>query len=142
EPAAAYEIYVAQRPDAVVLGADLPRENGQHLAQRLRATDARLIVLVADKGHLGKAKGVQSVLDLRANAYVADPTKKELIDRIGQLIAQAQAGRQEVPASKRGIALVLDRSSPMSGECRVAGLARALQQLWGTFRDGILVGPE
>ena len=40
------ELYAAQRPDAVVAGADVPGLEG--LVQRLRQLDPRLLLLVAD----------------------------------------------------------------------------------------------
>ena len=70
------------RPDVVIVGVDFPKLDGNHLAQRIRSTDqgSRTLLLAIDKGHLGKAKGVGSILDLKANGYIADPLKGAIDD--------------------------------------------------------------
>src|SRR5512140_3327724 len=72
---AALEHFVAGNPDVVVLGVDLPRLEGGHVGQLIRnhSQGGRVPIIAIDKGHLGKAKGVQSVLGLKAHAHVADP---------------------------------------------------------------------
>src|SRR5512138_1644119 len=105
DPQQAYELYAAQRPAAVVLGADFAYPAGAALAQRLRDVDPRVLVVVADKEHLGKARGLQAVLPMKANAYVANPTRKELVEKVQHLVAQSGAA-----AGLRGAQLVLSRA--------------------------------
>ena len=135
----ALEIFAAVRPAAAVVGADLPAHEGRHLAQRLREADARLVLLVADKGHLGRARGVQSVLDLHPNAYVADPTGRDLLERLERLLAQAEAARDAPAPAPRGIDAVLDRRAADHGDVRPGVLPRILHHLWHASADGILV---
>ena len=133
----ALEHFAADTPDAVVVAVDLPRLDGQHLANLLRQSvrGARVPVLAVDKGHLGKAKGVASVLDLRVNAYVADPLKPgELLPRLEQLLRAAQEA--EPP---RGLTQTLSRPPTASGELRSLPLPALLHSAWRLERDGVLV---
>jgi DNA-binding response OmpR family regulator/tetratricopeptide (TPR) repeat protein len=140
EPAAAAELYAAERPDAVVLGADLPE--AEALARRLRSADPRLLLLVADKAHLGRARGLQALLPLRANGYVADPSGRELVEKLSLLLAQQAAAR----ARLRGVPLLLSRAPAAQGEVKPGVVARLLHQIWRSVQEGVLVlsgeGPE
>jgi len=141
DAAQAYELYASSRPAAVVLGAGLePDEAG--LARRLRATDPRVLLVVTDKAHLGKARGLPALLPVGANAYVADPTTRELVEKLQQLVARsapAQPGRG-------GLALVLSREPSARGEIKPGVVARLLHQLWRALSEGVLAleegGPE
>lgn len=134
------ELYAAHRPDAVVLGADLPEV--EEVARRLRQQDPRLLLLVADKEHLGKARGIQAVLPLRANAYVAAATGGELMEKVTLLLTQQAAAR----ARLRGVPLLLSRAPAAQGEVRPGVVARLVHQIWRSLSEGALVlsgdGPE
>src|SRR5689334_15581357 len=85
EPAQAMEFFVVENPTAVVVAVDLPKLAGAHLATLIRghSQGARVPIVAIDKGHLGKARGVASVLDLKVVAYLADPLKPgELVGRL------------------------------------------------------------
>ncbi|HZN92546.1 MAG TPA: response regulator, partial [Myxococcales bacterium] len=77
DPGKAMEHVLAEPMDAVLVAIDFPRLSGQHLIQLVRAHDhsGRVPVLAMDHGHLGRPRGVSAILDLKASAYVADPTK-------------------------------------------------------------------
>jgi len=135
DPQQAYELYAAERPVAVVLGADFADPGGTALAQRLRASDPRVLVVVADKEHLGKARGIQAVLPMKANAYVADPTTRELVVKLQNLVQQSASAQ----ATLRGAALVLSRAPSAKGEVKPALVARLLHQIWRAFSEGVLV---
>lgn len=130
----AYELYAAQRPAAVVLSAELAG-GAAALARRLRAADPRVLVVVTDQEHLGRARGLQAVLPLKANAYVANPTKRELVDKVQHLVAQSAPAR----GTARGLALVLSREPTARGELRPGGVARMLHQIWRALSEGVLV---
>lgn len=138
DPQQAYELYAAERPAAVVLAADFAEVAGTSLAQRLREADPRVIVVVADKEHLGKARGIRAVLPMKANAYVADPTKKELLEKLQHLVRQSAAAR----AALRGTALVLSRAPSARGEVKPGVVARLVHQIWRALSQGILVLEE
>jgi len=142
DPQRAYELYAARRPEVVVLGADFAGGDGVALAQRLRESDPRVLLVVADREHLGKALGLAAVLPLKANAYVADPTRRELADKVLQLVQQSAASRTRL----RGIPLVLSREPSARGEVKPGVVARLLHQIWRSLSAGILVledgGPE
>jgi CheY-like chemotaxis protein len=138
DPQQAYELYGSQRPAAVVMGADFAYPGGAALAQRLRQVDPRVLVVVADKEHLGKARGLQAVLPMKANAYVADPTRRELVEKVQHLLAQTAAGS----APLRGAALVLSRAPSARGDVKPGVVARLLHQIWRALSDGILVADE
>jgi len=130
DPQRAYELYAAQRPEAVVLGVDA---SSTELARRLREADPRALLVLIDREHLGRAVGLRALLPLKANAYVADPTRRELLDRLQQLVAQ------RVPDRPRGTARVLSREPSARGEVRPGVVPRLLHQLWRSLSDGILV---
>jgi CheY-like chemotaxis protein/tetratricopeptide (TPR) repeat protein len=138
DPEEAYERYASQRPFAVVVGADFAGDGAAALAQRLRAADPRALVVVADKEHLGKARGLQAMLPVKANAYVANPTKRELVEKLQHLAAQSVAAE----AALRGTALVLSRPVIARGELAPGAVARILHQIWRALSEGILVVEE
>jgi CheY-like chemotaxis protein len=136
-PDEAYERFAAQRPAAVVLGADVAG-GAAALAQRLRGADPRVLVVVTDLEHLGKARGLQALLPVKANAYVANPTKKELVDKLQHLLQQRAASEPAV----RGVALVLSRAPAARGDLKVGVVARMLHQIWRALSEGILALEE
>ncbi len=129
----AFEQYASQRPVAVVLGADFADGAVAALAQRLRQADPRVLLVVADREHLGKARGLD--LAVKANAYVADPTRKDLVEKIRHLLEQSAAAK--VPP--RGPALVLSRPASAKGDLRQGVVARLLHQIWRALSEGALV---
>ena len=135
DPQQAYETYAAERPAAVVLAADYGEDAGASLAQRLRDADPRVLVVVVDKEHLGKARGLTAVLPMKANAYVADPTKKELVEKVQHLVQQAASARSAL----RGAALVLSRAPSAQGDVKPGLVARLVHQIWRAFSEGILL---
>jgi len=138
EPGSALEHFVADQPDAVVVAVDFPSLDGAHLAKRIRASDggARVPVVVMDKGHLGRARGVSAILDLKANAYIPDPLRAgELTAKLTALLAAAS-----VPAAATsGLKAVLARPSVASGELRGYPLPQLLHSFYRLQRDGVLV---
>jgi hypothetical protein len=130
----AYERFAAARPAAVLVAADLGG-GAAPLAARLRAADPRVLVVALDKEHLGRALGLQAVLPLKANAYVANPTTRELVDKVQHLVAQSGGAEPGL----RGTALVLSRAPTARGEIRPGSLARTLHQIWRALSEGILV---
>lgn len=139
-PDAVHDLYGRQRPDAVVMAADLPQ--AEEVVRRLRQADPRLLLLVADKEHLGQAHGIQAVLPLRANGYVPDATSPELGERLTLLLTQQAAAR----ARLRGVPLLLSRAPAAQGEVRPGVVARLVHQIWRSLSEGVLVlsgdGPE
>ena len=136
-PGAAWESFAARWPDAVVMAADLPAPEGRDLVSRLREADPGILVVVADKAHVGRAVGIRGVLALGANAYVADATSGELTERLHQLLSQAARPRP-APASPPGQARVLARAPSEQGDVRPGELALLLARLWRAGADGIL----
>ncbi|HEX9049778.1 MAG TPA: DUF4388 domain-containing protein [Anaeromyxobacter sp.] len=139
DPQQAFELYASQRPAAVVLGADFAYPGGAALAQRLRDVDPRVLLVLADKEHLGKARGLPAVLPMKANAYVADPTKRELVEKLQHLVAQRGP---PAAAALRGSQLVLSRAPSARGQVKPGVIARLLHQIWRAFSEGILVVDE
>lgn len=137
DPGQAYERYASQRPVAVVLGADFA-DGAAALAQRLREADPRVLLVVTDKEHLGKARGLRAVLPAKANAYVANPTKKELVEKVQHLVQQRSAAHPTL----RGAALVLSRPPAARGSLKPGAVARMLHQIWRALSEGILVLEE
>jgi len=140
EPGSALEHFVSDRPDAVVVAVDFPRLDGAHLGQRIRASEdgARVPVIVIDKGHLGKARGVSAILDLKANAYIPDPLKPgELTAKLTSLLATVAAPQAAAAAS--GLKSVLSRPSVASGDLRGQPLPQLLHSFYRLQRDGVLV---
>ncbi|HET9450854.1 MAG TPA: DUF4388 domain-containing protein [Aggregicoccus sp.] len=139
EPGMALEHFVAENPDAVIVAVDFPRLDGVHLAQLLRASEqgARVPLLAIDKGHLGRARGVGAVLDLKANGYLADPLRPgELLAKLEALLAAARSG-QAGPA--RGTLATFARPPVTSGELKGFPLPALLHSTYRLQRDGILV---
>jgi CheY-like chemotaxis protein len=136
EPDHAYELYAARRPDAGVVGASLGVEAGAALARRLRGSDRRVLLVAADQGHLGKARGLPALLPFEANAYVADPTSRELVEKVLGLVAGRGA---EARPRLRGVATVLDRAPSARGDVKTGVVARLLHQIWRSLSEGVLV---
>ncbi len=132
----AWERFAADRADVAILGADL--EDAAWLSGRLRESAPRLLLIAADKKHLGRAGGVRSVIDLHPNAYVADPTGRELTDHLARLLSQAGEERAEVEETSPGIAAVLARPPKARGDVRPGSLGALLFQLWRTGAEGVL----
>lgn len=138
EPGAALEHLAAERPDAVVLAVDLPRLDGAHLARLVRQSElgARVPLVAIDKGHLGRARGVGAVLDLRVDAYVADPLKAgELVGKLEAL----ESARQSAAVPEKGLAATLSRPPVASGELKGLPLPALLHASYRLQRDGVLV---
>lgn len=131
DAARAYEVFAAERPDAVVLGADV--DDAAVLARRLREASPRVLLIVTDREHLGRARGLQALLPMKANAYVADPTRRDLVEKVQQLVAQ------RAPERVQGTAQVLAREPTSRGEVRPAVVAKLLHQIWRSRAEGILV---
>jgi CheY-like chemotaxis protein len=128
----AWELYAAHRPDAVVLAADL--EGGAlELSQRLREANPRVLLVVTDREHLGKAQGLPALLPFKANAYVADPTLRVLMDKLQELAARLE------PERPRGSARVLLRAPTSRGEVRPGVVPALFHQIWRSLAEGILV---
>jgi CheY-like chemotaxis protein len=132
--------FAAERPDAVLLGAQL--RDGEALARTLRQADPRLLLVITDHAHLGQARGIQAVLPYKANGYVADPSGPELVEKLTLLLSQQAAARSRL----RGAALVLSRTPAAQGEVRPGVVARLIHQIWRSLSEGVLVlsddGPE
>lgn len=136
DPGSALEHFVADNPDAVVVAVDLPKLEGAHVGHLIRnhSQGARVPIVAIDKGHLGKARGVNSVLDLKVNAYVADPLKPgELVSRLDVLVRAAQA----VPAT--GLQATLSRPAVAAGDLKGYPLPALVHSLHRTRREGVLV---
>lgn len=139
EPGKAVEHFVSDRPDAVLVSVDFPKLDNLHLAQVIRSSDqgARVPLVVIDRGHLGRAKGVSAILDLKANAYVPDPTRvSELLQKLKPLLDAASAART---SSASGVGAVLARPPVASGELRGYPLPALLHSFFRLSRDGVLV---
>lgn len=136
--AAAMERFTAERPIAALVSVELPRLDGRHLALQLRALDDgdNLPIVALDRGHQGRSRGVASVLDLKVNAYVADPMKSgELLEKLGQLVAAAKARLQ----SLGGLAAQLARPAADGGDLRSIPLPTYFYGLYRQRRDGVVV---
>jgi CheY-like chemotaxis protein/tetratricopeptide (TPR) repeat protein len=128
----AYELFASQRPDVVVLAADLGG-GALELAQRLREANSRVVLLVTDREHLGKARGLQALLPFKANAYVPDPTQRVLVDKVQALVAQL------APERPRGTTRVLARAPTSRGEVKPGVVPGLFHQIWRSLAEGILV---
>lgn len=131
---AGYELYLQDRPQAVLLAVDVPRIGDMSLGKRLResAGGARIPLVAVDKAHLGKALGVQAVLDTRCDAYLADPTRPALLEKLRELLAHA-------PAASDGPSIVLARAPELSGPLDPVALTGKLVSMALERRSGILV---
>ncbi len=113
DPGSAMEHFVADNPDMVVVSVDLPRLDGAHVGHLIRnhSQGTRVPIVAIDKGHLGRARGVASVLELKVNAYVADPLKPgELVGKLQSLATVA--AQDETPL--KGLRATLARSAVAS----------------------------
>ncbi len=139
DPGPALELFVSYRPDGVLVAVDFPKLDGAHLGKLIRGSDRglRIPMIAIDKAHLGKARGVGAILDIKADAYIPDPTRsQELIDRLRQLASAAQA-RAANPTS--GTDVTLSRSPVAAGELKGYPLPPLLHSFYRVSRDGILV---
>jgi CheY-like chemotaxis protein len=139
DPGRAMELFVSEHPDFVVVAVELPRLDGAHLGKLIRGSDhgSRVPMVAIDKGHLGKARGVGAILDLKANAYVADPTRPgELVGKLLSLAGVAQLARQ---SSAKGISATLSRAPVAAGDLKGYPLPALLTSCYRLKRNGILV---
>jgi len=138
DPGSAMEHFVADNPDMVVVSVDLPRLEGAHVGHLIRnhSQGSRVPIVAIDKGHLGRARGVASVLDLKVNAYVADPLKPgELVGKLQSLATvAAQSG-----TPLKGVRVLLSRPAVISGDLKGFPLPALLVSLHRVQRDGVLV---
>jgi CheY-like chemotaxis protein/tetratricopeptide (TPR) repeat protein len=140
EPATAMEHFLAAHPDAVLVAVDFPRVDGSHLGQLIRANERgnRMPMLAIDKGHLGRARGVSAILEIKANGYVADPIGgSELTQKLAGLL-QTLASTDK-PQGDPGLQKTLARPPVMSGELKGAPLPAVWLSLHRLARDGVLV---
>jgi len=138
DPASAMEHFVADNPDVVVLGVDLPQMEGGHVGQLIRnhRQGGRVPIVAIDKGHLGKARGVQAVLGLKVNAYIQDPLKPgELVSKVNELVEAAAA----VAAPTKGIEAMLDRPAMTAGDLKGYPLPELVHVLYRQRKEGVLV---
>ena len=137
DPVSAMQHFVADNPDVVVLAVDLPHMEGSHVGQLIRShrQGGRVPIVAIDKGHLGKARGVQAVLGLKVNAYVQDPLKLgELVSKVDELVRAAQA-----VAPIKGIDAMLDRPAVTAGDLKGYPLPELVHVLYRQRRSGVLV---
>ena len=138
EPGPALEHFVADNPALVVVSVDLPRLDGAHVGHLIRnnSMGSRVPIVAIDKGHLGRARGVASVLDLKVNAYVADPLKPgELVGRLQSLAAAAV----QQNAALKGVRAMLVRPAELGGDLKGFPLPAVLMGLYRQRREGVLV---
>lgn len=139
EPGKALEHFASDRPDVVLVAVDFPKLDQQHLAQLIRASDqgSRIPLLVIDKGHLGRARGVSAILDLKANGYVPDPTKvPELLAKLKPLLESSPSAKS---GAATGVGAVLARPPVASGELKGFPLPALFNSFYRLHRDGVLV---
>jgi tetratricopeptide (TPR) repeat protein/DNA-binding NarL/FixJ family response regulator len=139
EPGRAMELFLSDPSDLVVIAVDFPRLDGSHVGQLIRSSaQGNLVPMIAiDKGHLGKAKGIGAVLDLRANAYVADVLKgNELLEKVASLRVIAERAKEAVTS---GLQSVLGRSPVAAGELKGFPLPALLHSFYRLRREGVLV---
>lgn len=137
EPAEAADRFAFEKPDAVVIAVDLPKVKGAHPGALIRGSEAgqKIPIVAVDKAHLGKAKGVVSILDVRPDAYFGDATKlAEVAARLGQLVAAAAA--RKAPA---GSASVLSRREAFKGDLKSLELPGQYLDVLRHRRDGVLL---
>lgn len=137
-----FEHFAHDRPDIVLVALALPTGDGPHLAERIRASDqgTRIPMIVYDAAHLGRAKGIQAILDLGANAYLPDPTKyPELRARIEQLLRALPA-----PEVTKGPREGGEAPEPVAaqGDVEQGVLAGALVDAFHARFTGVLVLDE
>ncbi|SEU05432.1 Response regulator receiver domain-containing protein [Stigmatella erecta] len=137
DPASAMEHFAAGNPDVVVLSVDLPRLEGGHVGQLIRAhrQGGRVPLAIIDKGHLGKARGLAAVADVKVDAYIPDPLKPgELAPRLEALVSAAKA-----VAPTTGIEVLFSRAAVVAGDLKGYPLPALLHVLFRQRRDGMLV---
>jgi DNA-binding response OmpR family regulator/tetratricopeptide (TPR) repeat protein len=135
----AMELFTSDHPKVVVVAVELPRLQGSHLGKLIRASErgARVPMVAIDKGHLGKAKGVGAILDLKANAYVADPLKgHELVSKVEALYQSTQTATEQISA---GLAATLGRPPVASADLKGFPLPALIHSVYRLNRDGVLV---
>jgi CheY-like chemotaxis protein/tetratricopeptide (TPR) repeat protein len=133
----ALEHFVAGSPDVVVVGVELPRLDGVHLGQLIRnhSQGGQVPIVAIDRGHLGRARGVASVLGLKVNAYVADPLKPgELVSKVDELVRAAES-----MAPTQGIQAMLARPALTVGELKGYPLPELVHLIYRQRRSGVLV---
>ncbi|MBI3184957.1 MAG: response regulator [Myxococcales bacterium] len=138
DPGSAMELFASDRPDIVLVAVELPLLNGAHVGKLIRASDigSRAVLVAIDRGHLGKAKGVGAILDLKVNAYVVDPMKTaELLSKLESLRGLFRSA----PAHSVGSQATLGRPPVASGDMRKQELPPLLHSCHRLRRDGILV---
>lgn len=133
DPRDALEIFLAERPDALVVAADFPAVDGLHLAQQVRAHGCAPVVVI-DKGHLGKARGPAAVAGLEAAAYVADPIKG---GELGQKLSALLSAPIEPPSG--AIARTLSRPAIAAGKLEPHPLPALLHSFFRLRRSGVLL---
>ncbi|MBM7117537.1 DUF4388 domain-containing protein [Archangium primigenium] len=138
EPGSAMEHFVADSPGLVVMSVDVPRLDGAHVGHLIRndSLGARVPIVAIDKGHLGRARGVAALMDLKVNAYVADPLKPG--ELVGKLQSLAEASARDT-APLKGLLAMLVRPAVLSGELKGFPLPTLLVSLYRLRRDGVLV---
>jgi DNA-binding response OmpR family regulator/tetratricopeptide (TPR) repeat protein len=137
DSANAAERFALEKPDAVIVAVDLPKVKGSHPGALIRQSPAgRETPLIAiDKAHLGKAKGVTAVLDLRPDAYLPDATRRaDLIARLEQLFAAASARK-----AKPGANATLAKAPEIRGDLKSLTLPVKYLALQREHRNGVLV---
>jgi CheY-like chemotaxis protein/tetratricopeptide (TPR) repeat protein len=138
EPGSAMEHFVADNPGVVVMSVDMPRLEGSHVGHLIRgySLGARVPIVAIDKGHLGRARGVAALVDLKVNAYVADPLKPgELVSKLQSLTVAAEQNA----APLKGLLAMLVRPAVLSGDLKGFPLPALLVSLYRLRRDGVLV---
>jgi tetratricopeptide (TPR) repeat protein/CheY-like chemotaxis protein len=143
EPAEAQALFSAERPDAVVLAADLPRHGGRSLGASLRASPQGqgLPLLAVDKAHLGAGQvaGVRAVLEFRPDGYFPDGSRtEEIVSRVRHLLERAQPS-QPPGAARAPWEETLARPPVLAFDLARSPLPEELHGLWRLRRDGILV---
>lgn len=138
DPMSALSALESERPGLVVVAVDFPKLDGAHFGVKVRASEVagKALLVVIDHGHLGRARGVTAILNLKANAYVPDPLKGgALVERIQAL----QAAVPPAPRAEQGVMATLARTPASSGELKTHPLPAFLHSLYRLERDGLLV---
>jgi CheY-like chemotaxis protein len=133
---AAWDLFAAEPFDAILLSLALPPGEALGLVTRVRVSPGSAPVVAYDHAHLGQALGKPVAMRLRPDAYVADLTRRELLNCLHELLERARA---DLPASSARVTAVLSRPPSTQGPLREGTLPGVLVMLWRTFRDGVLV---
>ncbi|MBM4380126.1 MAG: DnaJ domain-containing protein [Deltaproteobacteria bacterium] len=139
----AQALFAAERPDAVVLAADLPRAHGRSLGASLRASPEGkgLPLLAVDKAHVGPSHvaGVRCVLEFRPDGYFPDGSRcEDIVGRLRHLLERAQPAPAPV-AAREAWEDTLARPPVLTFDLAQSPLPEELHGLWRLRRDGILV---